>query len=188
MVNKSGMSGMHKRRADVWITIAGEGEIEAAVFLAINERLIDLLNDDRNFIPILSGSGDTQIVAKSQIVKIIEREGAVDQNDGDQTKHTGGEKNGDNSASAKQKRRSGVFDPYAALRVNRDASIDEIRAAYKARIKAVHPDSLAGLDLDDDLAKAALQATQRVNYAYKKILAEHDEVRRGASHDDEDAA
>ena len=39
-------------------------------------------------------------------------------------------------------------------------------------MKAVHPDTIASLDLDDDLARAALLAAQKVNYAYKKIMRE----------------
>lgn len=161
----------HKSITEVWLTLSGQRPVEASVFLNIGERLIDLLNDARNFIPVLKEDGEAMIVAKTQIISVIERDLIV----GDSEK-----KNDSKSKS--------TFDPYIALRISKDASLEEIRQAYKARIKAVHPDSIAGLDLDDDLARAALQATQRVNYAYKKILAERDDIMRGSSHDDEETA
>ncbi|MEZ5916981.1 MAG: hypothetical protein R3C40_05365 [Parvularculaceae bacterium] len=63
----------------------------------------------------------------------------------------------------------------------RPATVEEVRRAYKVRIKAVHPDTLSGLELDDDIAKAAILAAQRVNYAYRQIMGE---LRAG---DDDDA-
>lgn len=45
-------SSRFKRAARVTITLAGHESFDAFVFLTVNERLIDLLNDDRAFIPI----------------------------------------------------------------------------------------------------------------------------------------
>ena len=174
MHSKSGVSGRHRNMIDVRLTLAGEPALIASVFVLPNERLIDLLNDDRAFIPVRKSTGETMIIAKTQIVSVVE---------------TNGEENADGDGGANGDARSRkAFDPYAALRVSRDASLEEIRAAYKQRIKAVHPDSIAGLELDEDLSRAAVQATQRVNYAYKKILAERNDIRRGSSHGEEDAA
>jgi len=179
MINKSSAAGLHKQKANVTLTLAGQKPMDAAVFLTLNQRLIDLLNDDRCFIPAEKADGETIIIAKTQIVSIIEKDTMNGQNARDHDTESNKAANGTDRKT---------FDPYAALRIMPDASLDEVRAAYKTRIKAVHPDSLSGLDLDEDLARAALQATQRVNFAYKKILAERKDIRRGSSHDTENAA
>ena len=70
------------------------------------------------------------------------------------------------------------FDPYAVLKLDHSATVNEIRAAYKSRIKAVHPDTIAALGLDEDLADAALKKTQKLNYAYRKIMRERGRTAR----------
>jgi len=144
----------HKSEAAVELRLAGDTPVAAAIFHTNGERLTDMLNDPRAFIPIRTAGGAIMIIAKTQIASIIE---------------TGSDDHETPNGEDKNRKR---FDPFAVLRITPDASLDEIRAAYKARIKAVHPDSIAALDLDPDLEKAALLATQKVNYAYKKILAE----------------
>jgi DnaJ-domain-containing protein 1 len=113
------------------------------------------------------------IVAKTQIASIIESQAARD-SDGRSKIHgenfSAEDKLEDNSVNA--------FDAYAMLRIKPTATNDEIRAAYKARMKAVHPDTFASLGLDEEIAKAAVLATQKVNFAYQKILRE-----RGAKAD-----
>ena len=156
MSTKSG-NVRHKNQALVKVTLAGQEPFDATVFLAIGDRLIDLLNDDRAFIPVKRSDGDTIIVAKTQIISIVEADAEMEEEAPEAA---------DNSSSPQRKK----FDPYAMLRIAPDASVDEIRAAYKSRLKAVHPDSIAALGLDDELTKAALQTTQKLNYAYRKIM------------------
>ena len=62
------------------------------------------------------------------------------------------------------------------MRIERSASLEEIKRAYKARIKAVHPDSIAALELDEDLARAANLSTQKVNQAYDTIMRERQQA------------
>ena len=140
----------------------------ATVFASLGERASDLLNDARAFIPVRLASGETMIVAKSQIASITER-----------AEHSAEEKSkpslrdedylDEPKPDAKALK---PFDVYAALRIKPSATNEEIRAAYKARMKAVHPDALAALGLDEDFAKAAVLASQKVNYAYNKIMRE----------------
>ncbi len=174
----------------VIITLTGQKPFEAIVFLSIGDRLIDLLNDARLFIPVKRMDNSTVIMAKSNIVSIVEKDRfeAAEEDpiasqditpqyeyedyEGDGAE---GEADAEDKEKAKKRRRRRrkkptAFDAYAVLKVSPDASIEEIRKAYKSRIKAVHPDSVAALDLDDDLIRAALHSTQKVNYAYHHIL------------------
>lgn len=199
----------------VEITLTGQEPFEAVVFLSVDDRLIDLLNDQRQFIPVKRMDNSTVLMAKSNIVSIVEKdpfaaEAAHEETtsqdvathfdedefefeesesagsatgsseaggDGDAGAGTKGAEQNANAGQKKKRRRrrkkSSEFDAYAVLKVSPDASLEEIRKAYKSRIKAVHPDSVAALDLDEDLVRAAIATTQRVNFAYHRILKEH---------------
>ncbi len=176
MYNQRSAKIRQKEPVEVSIRAAGEDAFDAVVYIAIGHRLADLLNDERSFIPVRRDDGELMMLAKSQIASIVEKdaadpvgEDAPDEKIGADTafdnEQAGDDLNPEKSAARK-------FDPYALLKIDPAASVDEIRAAYKARIKLVHPDSVAALGLDDDLAQAALRATQKLNYAYQKIMRE----------------
>ncbi len=150
-----------KSETPVSICTADGDVFEATVYLLHGARLTDLLNDERAFIPAERADGEVIVLAKSQIISIVDksvaREEQADAEDGDEM---------DQSAAKK-------FDPYAVFKLDRSASMEEVRAAYKKRIKAVHPDTIAALGLDDELAAAALKTTQKLNFAYRKIMREN---------------
>jgi DnaJ like chaperone protein len=56
----------------------------------------------------------------------------------------------------------------AVLGVGADASVDEIRAAYKRQISQYHPDKVASLG--EELQQLASQKTQQINAAYAEAL------------------
>lgn len=145
------------REVDIELTLAGQESFESAVFLMLGARVSDLLNDHRSFIPVHGPDGGVMMVAKSQIVSILERDTGFSPDDEPE------EKEEENISKR-------TFNPYKILRIDPNAPFDEVRNAYKRRMKAVHPDSIAALDLDEDLAQAAVLATQKVNYAYKMII------------------
>lgn len=201
MFEKTGTS-RYKKEAAVTLTLAGQKPFAARVFLKVDERLIDLLNDSRAFIPVKNLDGSVVIIAKTNIVSIIESgfvldeeappmteplpelEGAVEEPDFD-AKAAAAEKAKAREEKAREEERKDesddgkakprvrrTYDPYDVLRVARDATTAEIRRAYKARMKAVHPDTIAALDLDEDLERAALLAAQKVNHAYQQVMKE----------------
>ncbi len=158
MFDKTG-STRHKNEVNVSLTLTGQPPFRAVIFLKVGERIIDLLNDGRAFIPVRDEAGQTLFLAKTSIVSLVEV---------DQPQARAHEK------SSLDELKKAPFDPYKVLRVKSDASLEAIRRAYKERIKAVHPDAIAALDLDEDLSRAALLATQKVNHAYKMIMRERD--------------
>ena len=162
MFAKSGTE-RSKTEIDVTLALSGADAIDAKIFVAFGERVTDLLNDPRNFIPVRLTTGETSVVAKSTIVSITEKHQEPEDEPAFES-----EQDARDEAAEKTGRRA--FDPYEVLRVTSSASIEEIRRAYKARMKAVHPDAIAALDLDDDLKRAASRSAQRVNYAYKMIM------------------
>lgn len=172
MFEKQNTPYRHVNGADVRMALTGAAPFNAVVYLTLGQRLSDLLNDQRHFIPVRLENGQAMIAAKSQIVSITEIDSLAD-TDAEADADSGADSGA--AAPAKAKARPAPrrgFDPYAVLRVAPDADLDAVRAAYKARMKAVHPDTVAGLGLDDDLARAALLAAQKVNFAYRKIMRE----------------
>ena len=199
---EKGAQARTKFETSVTIALADNQLFDAIVFLRPDERLIDLLNDERNFIPVKRLDGKTIIVAKTNIVSVTERYASdeADHEAPDETAHTfhfadaighqpnpdGEDLGGSNTSEDKQSdenpiphKRRRTFDPYKTLRVSPDASLEEIRRAYKARIKAVHPDTLSGLDVDDEISRAAILATQKVNHAYQRIVRERQAEENG---------
>ena len=168
MFDKTTGGFRHKNEKTVQLHIAGREPMAATIFHVNGERLTDLLNDPRAFIPVRAASGEMMIVAKAQIASITEmdEEGETPTED-----------------KLPGKKAPTAFDPYETLRIAPDASHEELRAAFRARIKAVHPDTVASLGLDEDLSRAASQATQKIIYAYRKIMRE-----RKAANDAENAA
>ncbi len=164
----------YRHRSEICVTLrmsTSPEPVAATVFASLGERASDVLNDARSFIPVRLASGETMIIAKSQIASITEKDAASQEKNQDKKKS---KLHGEDFSEAPKLEEKSVkpFDAYAALRIAPSASDDEIRTAYKARMKAVHPDRLSALGLDEEIAKAALLATQKVNYAYQKIMRE----------------
>lgn len=63
-------------------------------------------------------------------------------------------------------------DPYAVLGVAPDAPIDEIRAAWRAEVRASHPDQLAARGVPEEAVSLAEKHLIAINRAWKEIQAE----------------
>lgn len=61
------------------------------------------------------------------------------------------------------------FDPYQVLRITRDASKEEVRAAYFNLIKQYHPDKVS--HLGQEFQKLADEKAQLINRAYQVLMA-----------------
>lgn len=132
-----------KARLMVRLCLTDASEVEGELWCAQGERLADVLNDDRAFLPI--GEGDTvRCIAKS-VIATAEPLGAPPRE---------------------------ASDPYAILRVEPAASDAEVRAAWMSRMKASHPDRLAALGLDEAVVYAARRACQRINAAHDEVMRE----------------
>ncbi|MEO0400008.1 MAG: J domain-containing protein [Pseudomonadota bacterium] len=263
-----GANKQPKREAAVSVVLVDGERFDGFVYLKHDERLVDLLNDKRAFIPFKRDDDGTVIIAKSSISCLNERDrpkaanaektgdtpsdetmtdagvqpappnqnetaqGAKsfaeppndmgrddtssprddDQGDDDQgdgatcqggsddgaaasasDKTTDDGKTDRDEADSRQseqdtaRRARKRTDLYKVLRISPDASLEEIRTAYKTRMKAVHPDTLIGQNVDEEKKRAALQATQLVNRAYRAILAER-EREAGENVDESDQA
>lgn len=78
-------------------------------------------------------------------------------NNNNQNKHNSNNYQSNNSSIDAEK-------AYSILKIDSNSSVDEIKIAYKNRIKEYHPDKTAGLG--EEIQKIAQLKTQELNEAY----------------------
>ena len=147
MFDRNGMS-RERRRVRAIIEREGKDPFEAYLFLGRDERMSDLVNDERDFIPAEALDGRTIIIAKKCLIEITPC------GDGDFQFATRGS------------------DPYALLGIEASASDEDVVVAYRKTLKGVHPDAVEAAGLDRRLIAAADVLTKQVLDAYKGIVAE----------------
>src|SRR5262249_7097241 len=77
---------------------------------------------------------------------------------------------GDEQPAREASRNYGGRDPYAVLRVTREADGREIKRAYRKLISQHHPDKLG--DVPAELKRRAEERAREINAAYERIQAE----------------
>ena len=142
-----------KLRVELEIELENGERVLGFLFTKHTQRVSDLLNDHREFLPFQSSDGGILHVRKAKIVRVLhlDQESAPDH----------------------------VTDPYEVLGVPRHASDHELKEAYHALCRNYHPDMLHGLDLAPDLMDSAKSRMVRIIDAYKRIM----KMRNGSAND-----
>ncbi|MGH8604594.1 MAG: DnaJ domain-containing protein, partial [Gammaproteobacteria bacterium] len=65
--------------------------------------------------------------------------------------------------------RGRLEDAYAILNVTAQASVDEIKRAYRRLLSQHHPDKLVAKGLPEEMMKLATQRTHEIRQAYEQI-------------------
>ncbi|MEM7739364.1 MAG: DnaJ domain-containing protein [Pseudomonadota bacterium] len=73
-------------------------------------------------------------------------------------------------------RNSGLANPSGVLGVAQDASMAQVKSAWRQRMKECHPDALAARGCNADAIKRAQVEAANVNAAYRAILAMHQDA------------
>ena len=113
--------------------------------LSQGQRVSDLMNDERNFIPIQLQGGSVVIQRKSAIAKVAPLDQHVDQ-----------EK---------------ISDPYEILGVARNVSDEELKQFYYSLCSQNHPDRVQSSGLSPHFVEMANSRMIRINDAYQRVLA-----------------
>jgi hypothetical protein len=139
-------SGQYKPKAKVPVEVElDDGTLMmGALFVAGTQRLSDLLNDERQFLPFETSEGTVVSLRKSIIARVSEL----------------------NQRSAARTENS----PYAILGIGEDAGDGEVKRAYRDKVREVHPDKWAGVALPDEAVAAVNTKMARINDAYHRIL------------------
>lgn len=118
--------------------------LSGKLWVPVQGRLTDTLNDDRDFIPLESRDGTFIALAKSAVKQIMlpTTEAALYRGN----------------------------DPYAVLGIQEGASAEEVKKAYHRLCANNHPDRIKGLGLGADYEELATQNMVRLNSAYAQVL------------------
>ncbi|MDX1575587.1 MAG: J domain-containing protein [Kiloniellales bacterium] len=117
--------------------------------LSQGQRVSDLMNDERNFIPVQLPGGSVVIQRKSAIAKVAPLDQQVDQTE--------------------------ARDPYDVLGVPRSVSDEELKKFYHNLCAENHPDRVQSSGLSPHFVEMANSRMIRINDAYQRIL----EMRQG---------
>jgi hypothetical protein len=115
------------------------------MFVSPGNRVIDMLNDDRAFLPFETGDGSIAIYKKTAIRRL-------------------------SPMFAAEKITSN--DPYDILGVTREVGDAELHAVYRRAVASVHPDHIQSLGLPEEFIHLATRRAMAINAAYDKIKRE----------------
>ena len=127
----------------VEISLTEGSIIYGMVFTTPKGRLIDVLNDDRDFLPVETLDGSVLAIAKKAIKQVALPD-----------------------AEAPVYRGS---DPYLILGVPKGVSEEKLKAAYRQLCLNNHPDRIRGFGLGADFLELATTNMVRINNAFAHI-------------------
>jgi hypothetical protein len=140
-------SGPRKARNKYAVEVEfDDGRVQVLfVFVTPASRVIDMLNDERQFVPFESSDGSITIYRKTAIRRLSPLFAAE---------------------------RMASKDPYDVIDVSAKATDQEIHEAYRRAVSSVHPDHIQALGLPEEFIEFATKRTMAVNDAYDKIKRE----------------
>lgn len=140
-------SGQKKPRNKMAVEIELDGLPPQTMFsfVAPGTRIVDMLNDDRAFLPFETGDGSIVILKKSSIRRVTPLE-----------------------SGAKRTTR----DPYDVLGVTPMSTDEQLQEAYRKAIASVHPDKMQALGLPGEFMDLATARAALINECYAKIKRE----------------
>ncbi|TDQ84180.1 DnaJ-like protein [Dongia mobilis] len=136
-------SQVKKQRIKIMMRIELDDGSERLMFMFVapNTRVSDTINDTREFLPFENAHGETEIINKHHIRRIVPMEGQAQAGRG----------------------------PYDVLGIDESASDEEVKAAYRKAIAATHPDNIQSLNLPPDFVELATRKAAQANEAYARI-------------------
>jgi len=142
---------LSKIDVEVQVQLDDGSQFLGVLSLSQGQRVSDLMNDERNFIPIQLQGGSVVIQRKSAIAKVAPLDQYVDQDK--------------------------ISDPYDILGVPRNVTDEELKEFYHRLCSENHPDRVQSSGLSPQFVEMANSRMIRINDAYQRILA----MRQGSS-------
>ncbi len=134
---------LDKLKIDVQVETQNGKKFLGSMFVRRDQRMSDLLNDDRSFLPLETTEGLVVNLNKLTIVYVTQLHQYVD--DGR------------------------VRDPYEILGVHSQVSDEELKQIYHTRARNYHPDVIQSLGLSAEFNDLANTQMARINDAYECI-------------------
>jgi DnaJ-domain-containing protein 1 len=136
-------SKLQKIKLAVEMEIDGGQRMLGSVFVSHKQRLPDLLNDDRDFLPFETSDGLIKIIRKSTIRCVTPL----------------------NQVTLPMT----TSDPYEILGVAPSISDEELKVHYHRKVQETHPDRLVSMGLPPEFVQLANEKVARINDAYDRI-------------------
>lgn len=133
-----------KKKISVNLQLADGTLMDGFLFCSQGERVSDVLNDARQFLPFETHTDDIMMLSKSIIATLLV-------SDVDAVKTI-------------------LTDPFAILGIEKDADRETAKRAYHDKVRTYHPDKLASLNLPEDMHIYANDMLARINTAYSLVL------------------
>jgi hypothetical protein len=146
-------SSSKTNRALVALTLADGTTSNVSVRLPLSNKIADALNNTDLFLDVITLEGEQLFIAKAGIrqARLVDVPKVSQLN------------------SYRRASDRATFDPYAVLKLEKDASADEIRQAYHKLSRLYHPDRLSGFDLPEEVREYARSMQVRINLAFEQI-------------------
>lgn len=135
-----------KKKIEVELRLTDDRSLLGTLFVRGDQRLSDLLNDERKFLPVQTSDGLIVNIGKSMIAQATQL---------------------DQRASEEH-----FNDPYEILGIKSNASEEEIKKAYHRLSAECHPDHMQAIGLAGEFMDLANTKMVRVNDAYQRIVAD----------------
>ncbi len=140
-----------KWKVEIQVELDNGTRLLGFLFVTPTQRLSDLLNDARSFLPTQTADGLIAQLAKSTIAKVVQL---------------------DQTAEAES-----ITDPYDILGVSRRVSDEKLKESYHALCNEYPPDKLVSLGVASEFIDLANSRITRIIDAYRRAQI----MRRGAA-------
>ena len=153
MFETASKAGTNVNRALVALTLADGTVLNASIRLTLSNKIADALNNADQFLDIITLEGDQMFIAKADVrqARLVDVPKASQLN------------------FSRRASDRAAFDPYAVLKIDRNATSDQIRQAYHKMTQIYHPDRLSSFDLPPEIHEYARVMQVRINLAYEQI-------------------
>ncbi len=140
-----------KWKIEVQVELDNGTRLLGFLFVNPTQRLSDLLNDQRSFLPMQTADGLIVQLAKSTIAKVVQL---------------------DQKAEAEA-----ITDPYDILGVSPRVSDEKLKESYHALCNGYHPDKLVSVGVAPEFIDLANSRITRIIDAYRRVR----NLRRGTA-------
>lgn len=134
---------IQKYEIEVQVELDNGTQLLGSLFIKQMQRISDLLNDQRQFLPFQNSDGTIAYLRKATIVKLVQLKQQIEHN--------------------------GVTDPHETLGVPPTITDKDLKHAFHNLCTHYHPDTLQSLDLPSDLSDYANSRLIRIIDAYRRI-------------------
>jgi DnaJ-domain-containing protein 1 len=149
----SGSKSAAVNRALVALTLRDGSVLNVSLKLSLTSKIADALNNAEQFLDAVTVEGEQLFISKADVrqARLLDVPKANQLN--------------------LQRRASdrSAFNPYAVLKVAKEATPQEIRDAYHRMSRLYHPDRLGAYELPEEVHDYARAVQVRINLAYEQI-------------------